>query len=41
VDNVLYNAARILLDKIRAKKGMSTTEKIVVAAEKQRNLKKK
>lgn len=36
----MYNQARIILEKIRQKKGLTGTEKIVVAAEKQRTLKK-
>lgn len=40
LDKNQYNQARIILEKIRQKKGLSGTEKIVVAAEKQRTLKK-
>lgn len=40
LDKNHYNQARIILEKIRNKKGLSGTEKIVVAAEKQRTLKK-
>ena len=40
LDKNQYNEARIILDKIRQKKGLSGTQKIVVAAEKQRTLKK-
>jgi ribosome assembly protein 1 len=40
LENNIHNQARIILEKIRQKKGLSGTEKIVVAAEKQRTLKK-
>jgi ribosome assembly protein 1 len=40
LDQNLYNQARIILEKIRQKKGLVGSEKIVVAAEKQRTLKK-
>ena len=41
LESVGHNNARTLLEKIRQKKGLPTTEKIVAAAEKQRTLKKK
>jgi len=40
LDKNQYNQARTILEKIRQKKGIHGTEKIVVAAEKQRTLKK-
>ena len=40
VEQNMHNQARIILEKIRQKKGLVGCEKIVVAAEKQRTLKK-
>jgi hypothetical protein len=37
---VIPNQAKMLIDKIRKSKGLITTEKVVAAAEKQRNLRK-
>lgn len=40
LESNIHNQARMILEKIRQKKGLVGTEKIVVAAEKQRTLKK-